>query len=282
MLIVTSKQTHVYRNLALEEWLLDHAERFGPVLFLCVNEPCVVIGKNQNPWCECRLSRMAADGVALARRISGGGAVFHDAGNLNVGVIVPRAQYREDRQYELIFKTLETFGVRGERLGKNSLAVAGKKFSGQAFCFRRQHVLHHGTLLVNADLMCLSRYLGPELDGIDTKAVASVPSEVTNLACVADGLTLDTLSVALTETFIEMYGDGAVAYGTASMVSEEELAPLVGKLSSRDWTLNRMPRFELTLNGQTLQVEKGRITNLDGAPLFSEWMSLHPDHPVTI
>jgi lipoate-protein ligase A len=199
MLIVTTENREITRNLAVEEWLLDHAPHL-PVLFLYVNDPCVVIGKNQNPWRECRLSLMEQENVPLARRISGGGTVYHDPGNLNVSVIVPRTEYREDKQYELIFQTLEATALRHRnfsKLGKNSLGVDGKKFSGQAFCFRGERVLHHGTLLVNADLKRLGRYLGPELEGIQTKAVASVPAQVTNLS----GLTIETLSTALIETF---------------------------------------------------------------------------------
>jgi len=268
MLIVQSKSTEVYRNLAVEEWLLDHAEEFGTMLFLCVNSPCVVIGKNQNPWRECRLSLMDKEGVPLARRISGGGAVYHDEGNLNVGIIVPRTEYVEQRQYDLIFQCLEKFGIKASKVRKNSLAVDDKKFSGQAFCFRGQHVLHHGTLLVNADLKRLGRYLGPEVEGIQTKAVASVPAQVANLSSFALGLAVETLSVALVKTFKEMYGDGIVEQWNDGMVPEAELLPTTGKLSSRDWKLCHTPRFQVNLNGQTLDVEKGRITNLEGKPLF--------------
>jgi len=273
MLIVQSKSTDVYRNLAVEEWLLDHAEGRGPILFLCVNSPCVVIGKNQNPWRECRLSLMEQEGVPLARRISGGGAVYHDEGNLNVGVIVPRTEYREEKQYELIFKTLEKFGINASKLRKNSLAVDGKKFSGQAFSFRGQHVLHHGTLLVDSDLKRLGRYLGSEIDGIETKAVASVPAEVANLSSFAPELTVGKLSDALIETFGEMYVSMRVCgYGSDGIVPAAELWPMVEKLSSKDWKLNHTPRFQVKRNDQLLEVEKGQIINFDGAPLFEKWL----------
>jgi lipoate-protein ligase A len=266
MVIVSTAKTDVYRNLALEERLLDRAAEYGPVLFLCVNSPCVVIGKNQNPWRECRLSLMKREGVPLARRISGGGAVYHDEGNLNVGVIVPRTQYREEKQYELIFQALEKFGLNASKLRKNSLAVDGRKFSGQAFAFRGQHVLHHGTLLVNSDLARLGRYLGAELEGIETKAVASVPADVMNLAEAAPGLTVEKLSAALIERFREMYGTGG---RVEEWKDEEALLPIIAKISSDDWTLGHTPRFQVTVDGQTLHVEKGRVTNLAGCPLFA-------------
>jgi lipoate-protein ligase A len=272
MLIVQSQSTDVYRNLAAEEWLLDHAEGRGPILFLCVNSPCVVIGKNQNPWRECRLSLMEKEGVPLARRISGGGAVYHDAGNLNVGIIVPRTEYREEKQYELIFQALEKFGIKASKLRKNSLAVDGKKFSGQAFSFRGQHVLHHGTLLVSSDLDRLGRYLGSELEGIETKAVASVPAEVANLSSVAPDLTVEKLTDALTEEFKRMYGRVREC-GSDSEIPAAELLPITGRLSSDDWKLNHTPRFQVTLNGQTLEVEKGRVINFAGQPMFNAWLS---------
>lgn len=275
MLIVTTENRDIYRNLAAEEWLLDHAGRRGPILFLCVNSPCVVIGKNQNPWRECRLSLMEKEGVLLARRISGGGAVYHDEGNLNFGVIVPRTEYREEKQYELIFQTLEKFGVKASKLRKNSLAVDGKKISGQAFCFRGQHVLHHGTLLVNSGLDRLGRYLGSEIDGIETKAVASVPAEVMNLSEAAPELTVGKLSSALIETFRKMYGsDGVVECGSGGEISEAELFPIIEKLSSNDWKLGLTPRFQVTLNGRTIEVEKGRMINLEGCPLFEKQLKL--------
>jgi lipoate-protein ligase A len=268
MLIVQSESTDVYRNLAVEEWLLDNVSG-QPVLFLCVNDPCVVIGKNQNPWRECRLSLMEAEGVPLARRISGGGAVYHDPGNLNVSVIVDRTQYVEQEQYDFIFQTLETFGLKSSKLGKNSLAVDGLKFSGQAFCHRRGRTLHHGTILVDADLARLGRYLGPELEGIETKAVASVPAKVANLTQFAPDLTVESLSRELMEQFREMYGGEDFRVSGSGFrcadIPEQELLPMIGKNSSNDWNLCHTPKF--TFGWQ--EVVKGRV----GDVLFSEWLN---------
>jgi lipoate---protein ligase len=270
MLIVQSDSTDVYRNLAAEEWLFDHAPEL-PVLFLYVNDPCVVIGKNQNPWRECRLSLMETEGVPLARRISGGGAVYHDGGNLNVSVMVPRTEYVEQKQYELIFQAI-ALQEKLSILGKNSLGVDGLKFSGQAFCHRRGRSLHHGTLLVNADLARLGRYLGPELEGIETKAVASVPSKVANLAQFVPGLTVESLSASLIEQFKKMYGSGGVAEWWSDIDIEKngaatQLFPMIGKISSDAWKLGHTPRFFF----QGLEVEKGRVVNRPGCPLFTDF-----------
>ena len=277
MLIVTTNKQDVYRNLALEEWLLDHAPGL-PILFLYVNEPCVVIGKNQNPWRECRVSLMREQGVPLARRISGGGAVVHDAGNLNFSVLVPRVDYCEQKQVNLIFQTLETFGITAEKLGKSSLAIAGKKFSGQAFCHRRDRTLHHGTLLVHSDLNRLGRYLGSEVEGIETHAIASVPAPVMNLSDVNPSVTVDSLSRALITTFEKMYdGASAVELWTDSKIPEQELLPRIEMMSSEAWLVERTPRFSVQVDGHALRVEKGRVVNLDGTPRFSQWIQSEPN-----
>ena len=196
MLIVESASMDVYRNLAVEEYLMDHADDHDSILFLWQSDCAVVMGKNQNPWKECRLDLMEAESVSLARRISGGGTVYHDAGNLNYCVIVNRAVYKEQQAYEMVFDALRPFGIEAGRTGKSNLSVDGLKFSGNAFCFRKGRAMHHGTLLLHTDLERLERYLGSMLDGIETHAIASVPAAVTNL-----NLDVDRFRDALKESF---------------------------------------------------------------------------------
>jgi lipoate---protein ligase len=268
MLIVTTENRDVYRNLALEEGLLDSGLS-TPILFLYVNDPCVVIGKNQNPWRECRLSLMDQDDVALARRVSGGGAVYHDAGNLNVSVIVSRTEYVEEKQYDLLFKSLESFGINVEKMGRSSLAVDGLKFSGQAFCHRRDRTLHHGTLLVDTNLEQLGRYLGSDVEGIETKAVDSVPAQVTNLAEHSSQITIAALIRSLSDTFREMYGNaGHVECWSDEDLQELDVISIEERNRSAVWQLERTPSFSLEQNGQRLKVEKGRVVNLEHHPLF--------------
>lgn len=277
-MILTSQMTDVYRNLAAEEWLLDHAPSL-PLLFLYRNAPCVVIGKNQNPWLECRLARMRHDGVPLARRISGGGTVYHDEGNLNFCVITSRTRYREELQYELIFRTLAQFGIRAERFNKSSLAVNGLKFSGQAFCFRGQHALHHGTLLVQTDLNRLQRYLGPDIEGIETRAIPSIPWSVMNLSDTAPGLTAEHLANALASEFLRSYHPSTLPPGGAppatqaveEWIPEDSLARRAEKAAAAPWLFERTPSFSVRTPRGALHVVKGRLANQDNHP-FSEWI----------
>ena len=265
MLIFQSHSMDVYRNLAIEEYLMDHVTGHGPVLFLWQSACAVVLGKNQNPWCECRLDRMRADGVPLARRISGGGTVYHDAGNLNHCVIVDRNAYREEQAYEMVFRALSTFGITAEKTGKSNLSVDGMKFSGNAFSFRKGRALHHGTLLLHTNLERLNRYLGSRFGRIETRAIASEPAEVANLE-----LKKDPVAAALKASFEALYGDGALFRFTGSDVKTALLDPLLEKQQSTGWQYGTTPKFTLEYAGVKVDVAKGLIVSAEGAGT-TEW-----------
>jgi len=259
MLIVESQSLDVYRNLAIEEYLMEQVVDQGPVLFLWRSDCAVVMGKNQNPWRECRLDLMCDNGVPLARRISGGGTVYHDIGNLNYCVIVDRTKYREEQAYEMVLKALESCGIRAEKMSKSNLGVDGRKFSGNAFCFRKGRALHHGTLLLNTDLERLDCYLGSMLDGIETRAIPSVPSEVVNL-----GLDVEELSSALVESFRSLYGGGELLEWSEADLDEAALQPLLERQVSNEWRNGATPRFTLDRNGVWLEVAKGMVVRAEG------------------
>jgi len=259
MLIVESQSLDVYRNLAIEEYLMEHATGHGPVLFLWRSGCAVVMGKNQNPWRECRLDRMREAGVPLARRISGGGTVYHDAGNLNYCVIVDRTEYREEQAYEMIFQALGHFGIRAEKTGKSNLSVDGLKFSGNAFCFRKGRALHHGTLLLNTDLERLNRYLGSMFERIETHAIRSAPAEVMNL-----GLDVSELSVALRDSFQFHYGQETVVRWSEDDLDAAQLESLTEKQSCDSWKYGATPRFFVDKNEIRLEVVKGEVIGAEG------------------
>ncbi len=259
MLIVESQSLNVYRNLAIEEYLMDQVLDHGPVLFLWRSDCAVVMGKNQNPWRECRLDLMRAEGIPLARRISGGGTVYHDTGNLNYCVIVDRTQYREAQAYEMVLSALEACGIYAEKTGKSNLSVNGLKFSGNAFSFRKGRALHHGTLLLNTDLERLNRYLGSTIDGIETHAISSVPAKVENL-----NLETRDVSGALSESFQSLYDGGHVSMWTESELDEGLLLPFLDRQASTDWTLGATPKFVVKKNGMQMEVAKGIVVQAEG------------------
>ncbi len=256
MLIYESASLDVYRNLAIEEYLMDRVQDCGPILFLWRSACAVVMGKNQNPWRECRLSLMGQEGVPLARRISGGGTVYHDEGNLNYCVITGREAYCECDAYELVFQALEKFGIKAEKTGKSNLSVAGKKFSGNAFAFRKGRAMHHGTLLLDTDLERLGRYLGSMLKGIDTHAIASVPADVMNL-----GVDRAALADALKSVFRKNYGDGREFQWLENDFDPAVLAELEMRQVSDDWRYGATPLFKMRHDGEEFEVRKGLVQN---------------------
>ncbi len=235
---------------------MEHAEDCGPVLFLWQSECAVVMGKNQNPWRECRLGLMRDEGVPLARRISGGGTVYHDVGNLNYCVIVDRTRYKEDAAYEVVLQALASFDINAEKTGKSNLSVAGRKFSGNAFSFRKSRALHHGTLLLHTDLERLNRYLGSMVERIDTHAIASVPAEVMNLE-------LDVLELGevIKEKFRALYGESIGAPIAEHKIDEAMLQSFVERQVSDEWQYGATPRFSVDLNGLKVEVVKGRAVD---------------------
>jgi lipoate-protein ligase A len=259
MLIVESQSLDVYRNLAVEEYLMNQVTDRGPVLFLWRSDCAVVMGKNQNPWRECRLDLMLADGVPLARRISGGGTVYHDAGNLNYSIIVDRAKYRKDQAYEMVLQALKTFGIDAEKSGKSNLSVDGRKFSGNAFCFRKGRVLHHGTLLLDTCLERLDRYLGSMFDYIETRAIPSITAEVMNL-----GLGMEELSLALAVGFRSLYGGDELFQWSEADLNEAVFRPLLERQVSSDWKYGATPRFTVEQGKLRLEVEKGMVVRAEG------------------
>ena len=165
-----------YRNLAVEQHLLETVEDGCCVLYLWQNQNTVVIGRNQNAWKECRTTQLQEDGGHLARRLSGGGAVFHDLGNLNFTFLVRDEDYDLDRQLSVIAVACQALGVGTERSGRNDLLAGSRKFSGSAFYHNMGRSYHHGTLLVNVDMDKLGRYLNPSPAKLRAKGVDSVRS----------------------------------------------------------------------------------------------------------
>ncbi|MBN2163880.1 MAG: lipoate--protein ligase family protein [Pontiellaceae bacterium] len=260
MLIVESASMDVYRNLAVEEYLMDHEDGHDSILFLWQSDCAVVMGKNQNPWKECRLGLMRSENVPLARRISGGGTVYHDAGNLNYCVIVNRAAYKEQQAYEMVFDALRSFGVEAGRTGKSNLSVDGLKFSGNAFCFRKGRAMHHGTLLLHTDLERLERYLGSMLDDIETHAIASVPAVVTNL-----NLDIERFREALKESFRWHYGPStSEMHCVDSDVDPVRLREFISNQMAEEWQYGATPRFVIQHKGQVLEVVKNRVVRVNG------------------
>ncbi|HCL01762.1 MAG TPA: lipoate--protein ligase [Lachnoclostridium phytofermentans] len=268
-----------YQNLAIEEYLLETVEQDTCFLYLWQNENTVVIGRNQNPWKECRIQELEQDGGHLVRRLSGGGAVFHDLGNLNFTFLVHKCHYDLDKQLEVILCAVKKLGIHAEKSGRNDITISGRKFSGNAFYTRGEKCYHHGTLLVSADMQKLSKYLQVSKDKLALKGVDSVRSRVANLSDYQTGLTITMLKEKLLEAFEETYGYKAV-YCKQEDLDQEALSNGRKKFSDFSWLYGRNMDFQYELSKQfawgnviwQFQVSCGIIKDLQ---LFSD--SMEPD-----
>lgn len=245
--------TNPWENLAREEaWL----EVLGPgesALLLYVNSPCIVLGKHQNPWREVRLADARARNIPLVRRSSGGGTVYHDEGNLNWSYLGPKAGYDRAEVTALVASALVPLGknlVPGE---KGDLFLGDKKVSGAAYLYRRDRVLHHGTLLCQARLDDLRGVLGPTGDLMAWVGVASRPMPVTNL---------DVAVEAAAAALVSAWG-GPIGDGTGNEAFEARVGLRRRELAVPGWLWDQTPPF--TWEGQTglgwlrAQVRDGKI-----------------------
>ena len=266
---IESTEVNPYHNLAMEEYLFSRCEENEAILYLWQNQNTVVIGRNQNAWKECQISKIEEDGAVIARRLFGGGAVYHDLGNLNFTFLVRKENYNLKKQLEVLLKAVQKLGIHAEASGRNDILVDGQKFSGNAFHEHKGHCYHHGTLMVDVKLGELGKYLNVSKKKLESKGIASVRSRVTNLRSYNPELTIGQLKDVLKETFEEVYGF------TARVMKEdeldaEEIKKLYEKYSSWEWVYGRKFEFQYEVSerfawGQVdvqFQVDSGMVTDV--------------------
>jgi lipoate-protein ligase A len=244
--IIKSLSYDPWYNLALEEKLFYEVSNNEIFLYLWQNKNTVVIGRNQNPWRECRYNELEKDGGKLARRLSGGGAVYHDLGNLNFTFIMKKDLFSIDRQLQVIINAVNKLGIKAEFSGRNDIVTDEKKFSGNAFYYDRDRCYHHGTLLVSADMTKLAEYLKVSKEKIQSKGIKSVKSRVINLKDINPVLNIEKLSDALEESFAEIY-DCNISERIEKNADTDinELNSIYEKYSSWEWRYGQTPKFQI-------------------------------------
>ncbi|MCF0122785.1 MAG: lipoate--protein ligase [Ruminiclostridium sp.] len=204
--VIRSREVDPRHNLALEEYLLQGVKSGECILYLWQNQRTVVIGRNQHAENECHIQALEADGGYLVRRLSGGGAVYHDLGNVNFTIVTTRENFDVDRQTEVILRAVQKVGLRAEKNGRNDLTVEGRKFSGHSYYKSGSQCFHNGTIMVDVDKEPLEKYLNISLLKLRAKGVKSVRSRVANLREYLPDLTVSQLNRALIEAFGDVYG----------------------------------------------------------------------------
>ncbi|XP_047020424.1 lipoyl amidotransferase LIPT1, mitochondrial isoform X2 [Helicoverpa armigera] len=260
--VFMSQSTDIYTNLALEDWMYRNMDFSNHhVMMVWRNEPCVVIGRHQNPWLEANVPLLNEREIALARRNSGGGTVYHDRGNLNITFFTHRERYDRKYNLELIKRALfRGFGIKSIINERQDMVVRDKyKVSGTAAKLGRLTAYHHCTLLVNANKADLSRALAKREHGIQTQATASTRSEVANLSEMDNRVTVESLQTAIGYEYLRTAAL-SLQDGGQGQISKQRgfqfvnptddwfpgLAELRNELQSWDWNYGRTPVFTVS------------------------------------
>ena len=233
-------------NLAFEEYCFKKLSRDEDYVILWINGPAIIVGKNQNTIEEVNSDYVEENGIRVVRRITGGGAVYHDLGNLNFSIITSAedSQAIDFKKYNIpIVKSLEKLGLNCELSGRNDMTLDGKKFSGIAQSVWKNRVLNHGTLLFDTKLDVLSQALNVKQDKIESKGIKSVKSRVTNIKDnLTDNVDIFQFRDLLLNHIFSMEGLKPEEY----KLTQEELAEVQKsfdeKYSTWEWNYGESPK----------------------------------------
>ncbi|KAI8908838.1 hypothetical protein DFJ77DRAFT_433924, partial [Powellomyces hirtus] len=253
--IYVSKVTDPWINLAFEEWLVlfRKPQSAEDVLYLWRNTKCVVVGRNQNPWKECHLQLMKEEEVPLVRRRSGGGTVYHDIGNTNYTIIMPRDSFDRRTNAELVCRGMHQLDIPASVNERHDIVVDGKKVSGSAYKLVNTRAYHHGTMLIDADLKALGRYLRPPPKNLVGKGVESVRSTVARIRDYS--YTVDHLSFceAVADQFRRAHNAEyrpPIELTEAYMNEYPKIREYYDEIRTWDWIYGQTPDFTHRLQKQ--------------------------------
>lgn len=239
-------QIDPYYNMAFDEYCLEHLPIDEPVFYLWQNRPAVIVGFNQDVYAEVNLDYLHQNDIALVRRVTGGGAVYHDLGNLNY-TIVGRSENLE-RDYpeyaSMMMKALQQLGVPAILSGRNDILVEGKKVSGFAKRVCNNRLMVHGTLMYQVDLEILTQVLNPSVTKLQSKGVASVRSRVANLCDYLPNISdIQSFRKSLEEILSLKYADQEYLLSFEALEQIQQSAK--EKFSRREWNYGRSPKATL-------------------------------------
>ncbi len=274
--VYRSQGTDPAENLAIEAVLAKGVRPGETIVYLWRNAHTIVIGRNQNAWRECMVDAFEADGGHVVRRRSGGGAVYHDLGNLNVSFVARAGELDEAANIDALVGAVRSFGIDAASTGRNDLTIDGLKFSGTAKWTHEGSSCQHATLMVDVNTEELSRWLSPDKRKLAAKGVSSVRSRVKNLSELVEDLTTEALADAVLASCERVFGVQA-----QPVAPERVDRPLVeGQrelFASREWRLGASLPFEHRFTGRfawggvdiELDVKEGRIAQ---ARVYSDAM----------
>ncbi|KAI0053750.1 Lipoyltransferase and lipoate-protein ligase [Auriscalpium vulgare] len=248
--IYVSTSTNPYFNLTLEDWLFKNKDVSAPLLLLYRDDPCVVIGRNQNPWKEVNMPALKRAGIPFIRRRSGGGTVFHDTGNTNFSIHLPRNSFDRHATAQVVLRAVRSLDIGADVNDRNDVCVGPYKVSGSAYKIVKDRAYHHGTMLISTRLDTLGDVLYVNKDSMVTRGVASVRSPVRNLREFQPKITHDAFVNATVQAFREEYGVDEPVYEIhedSESVSIPEIRHGMDELPSWNWAFGQTPEFTYTV-----------------------------------
>lgn len=241
-LVIKADGVYPYLNQAIEASLLDFVKDDTEILYLWQNDKTAFIGKNQNAFVECRVPLIKADGGYIARRISGGGAVYHDKGNINFTFVSTAKGYDTGKNFEIMTGAMRRLGFDARLNGRNDVTIDGRKFSGNAF-YRGASCFHHGTVLIGTDTEKMKEYLSVSKAKLAAKGVSSVVSRVVNLKELIPSITPEKVADALITEFGRHYG-AKVEFITKDDLDGRSLSENLSKFEDEKWIMGDNVYFD--------------------------------------
>ncbi|ADV33754.1 lipoate-protein ligase A [Candidatus Blochmanniella vafra str. BVAF] len=248
--LLVSNSYNPWFNLSLEEHTFQNMEKNQSILFLWRNQNTVVIGRAQNAWKECNTRRMTRDGIKLARRYSGGGAVFHDLGNTCFTFMSTQPKYNKNISLNIILNGLNTLGIKAIISGRNDIVVdttqGQRKISGSAYRKTTDRQLHHGTLLLNVNLNKLTYYLNPDFKKLESKGISSIKSRIINLNKLKPDIDHEEVCHTIQQAFFKYH---QASEQQPELISINDLNHVIefskqfNKQRSWDWNFGNTPSF---------------------------------------
>ena len=248
--VIISPQYDPFLNRAVEQYLTERQEEGVVTMYLWKNERTVVIGYNQNPYAECNVKLLLDEGGHLMRRGTGGGAVYHDLGNINFSFVADKRLYDVKKQLSVIQDALLSYGLHTEISGRNDLTCEGRKFSGNAFAKGQRNDLHHGTILIKTDGAMMQRYLIVDKAKLMKNGVKSVASRVINLSEAVPELTSENIKQPLINSFEKVYGGTAQTLDFDTFINTAEVQSIRDHISSHDFLFGRWEHFKTSKKAQ--------------------------------
>lgn len=258
--IVNTSNNPAY-NIALEAYAFKELQGEDEIFILWINEPAIIIGKHQNAVQEINKEYTDAHGIHVVRRLSGGGAVYHDLNNLNYTIISNKS---EEGAFDFktfsqpVIETLADLGVTAEFTGRNDLEIDGKKFCGNAQAYYKGRMMHHGCLLFDVDMTVLGNALKVSKDKIESKGIKSVRARVTNILNeLPEKITVNEFADKILDKMKEHYPDM-----TEYVLSEAELSKIQKscdeQFSTWDWNYGKAPEYTVE---RSVRYPAGKITS---------------------